>query len=156
MTSQVRGANEGVSRSMESLSSSAKTIQTAIHLVYAKIAESIGSVGVEYDAMQESSTQAWTTLLGSADKAKQQVQDIATFAAKTQFDTEGVDSMAKYMTNAGLSGKGLFDELQRIADVSGAFNISADNAKEMTRQMSQVQQATVAYTSDLDILQNQG
>jgi tape measure domain-containing protein len=54
------------------------------------------------------------------------------------------------------AGKDLFDELSRVADVSGAFNITADNAKEMVRQMSQVDQATVAYTQDLDILQNQG
>jgi hypothetical protein len=62
--------------------------------------------GVDYNASVESSTVAWTTLLGSATKAKQMIQDISTFAAKTQFDTEGVDAMAKYLNNAGLCRKG--------------------------------------------------
>ena len=84
------------------------------------------------------------------------MQDIANFAAKTQFNTENVDTMAKYFHNAGIEGKGLFDQLGRIADVAGAFNITADNAQELARQMSQVDQAGVAYTGDLDILQNQG
>jgi hypothetical protein len=116
----------------------------------------IAKTGVDYDTMIENSTVAWTTLLGSQQKAKQMIQDISTFAKNTQFGTEQVDAMAKYFNNAGFAGKNLFNELQRIADVSGAFNISADAAQELARQMSQVDQAGVAYTSDLDILQNQG
>lgn len=142
MQSDVRGANSSVT--------------SALHLAYGAIAGYIGSIGVQYDAMAQSSQVAWTTLLGSATKAKQMVQDISTFAAQTQFDTEGVNAMATYLNNAGYAGKSLFDELQRVADVSGAFNITADNAKEMVRQMSQVSQATIAYTQDLNQLQDQG
>jgi tape measure domain-containing protein len=40
--------------------------------------------------------------------------------------------------------------------VSGAFNIQADSAKELARQMSQVVQAGTAYTEDLNILQDRG
>ena len=116
----------------------------------------VGKTGFEYNSMVENSTVAWTTLLGSQEKAKQQIQDIANFAAKTQFGTEQVDAMAKYFYNAGIAGKDLFDQLTRIADVSGAYNISADNAKELARQMAQVDQAQVAYTEDLNILQDQG
>jgi tape measure domain-containing protein len=116
----------------------------------------IGKAGLEYNSMIENSTVAWTTLLGSQEKAKQQIKDIATFAMNTQFGTEQVDAMAKYFYNAGIQGKALMDQLTRIADVSGAFNISADSAKELARQMSQVDQAGVAYTEDLNILQDQG
>src|SRR6476620_8870785 len=108
----------------------------------------VGKTGFEYNSMVENSTVAWTTLLGSQEKAKQQIQDIANFAAKTQFGTQQVDAMAKYFYNAGIAGKDLFDQLTRIADVSGAYNISADNAKELARQMAQVDQAQVAYTED--------
>jgi tape measure domain-containing protein len=116
----------------------------------------IGKAGLEYNSMIENSTVAWTTLLGSQEKAKQQIKDIATFAMNTQFGTEQVDAMAKYFYNAGIQGKALMDQLSRIADVAGAFNITADNAQELARQMSQVDQAGVAYTEDLNILQDQG
>jgi tape measure domain-containing protein len=116
----------------------------------------IGKAGLEYNSMIENSTVAWTTLLGSQEKAKKEIQDIANFASKTQFGTEQVDAMAKYFYNAGIQGKALFDQLTRISDISGAFNITADNAKELARQMSQVDQAGVAYTEDLNILQDQG
>jgi tape measure domain-containing protein len=116
----------------------------------------IGKSGLEYNSMIENSTVAWTTLLHSQDLAKKQIQDIANFASKTQFGTEQVDAMAKYFFNAGIQGKALFDQLTRISDIAGAFNITADNAKELARQMSQVDQAGVAYTEDLNILQDQG
>jgi hypothetical protein len=57
--------------------------------------------------MVENSTVAWTTLLGSQQKAKQMIQDISTFAKNTQFGTEQVDAMAKYLNNAGFAGKNL-------------------------------------------------
>jgi tape measure domain-containing protein len=112
--------------------------------------------GVEYNAMQEQSTVAWTTLLGSATKAKDMLQRIADFAKSTPFETADVDMMAKYMHNAGYEGKALFDQLMKISDVSSAFAVPAADAKEMARQMSQVQQAGVAYTEDLNILQDRG
>lgn len=116
----------------------------------------IATSGFKYNSMIENSTVAWTTLLGSQEKAKQQIQEIVAFAAKTQFGTPEVDNMAKSFFNAGITGKALMEQLTRIADVSGAFNITADNAQELARQMAQVDQSGLAYTSDLDILQNQG
>jgi tape measure domain-containing protein len=116
----------------------------------------IAKTGIGYNAMAENSQVAWTTLLGTQEKAKKMFSDIADFAKKTQFDTTSVDMMAKYMFNAGYAGQQLFDKLTEIADVSGAFNIPAESAQELARQMSQVQQAGVAYTEDLNILQDRG
>lgn len=112
--------------------------------------------GINYNANLESSTAAWKTLLGTQDEAKKQMEDIAKFAKNTQFDSSSVDMMAKYMFNAGVEGEAMWKELTKVADVSGAFNLTADSAKEMTRQMSQVRQAGVAYTEDLNILQDRG
>jgi tape measure domain-containing protein len=114
------------------------------------------TAGIKFDSMMENSQVAWETLLGGADKAKNMLQDINKFAKNTQFDTTSVDAMAKYMHNAGLEGQGLFDSLTKVADVSGAFNIPAADAQELVRQMSQVRQAGVAYTEDLNILQDRG
>jgi tape measure domain-containing protein len=116
----------------------------------------VAKLGVDYDAMAEQSKVAWTTLLGSQEKAKTMLQDIANFAKSTPFETEQVDTMAKYMNNAGLSGKALFDQLMRVSDVASAFNIPADSAEELARQMSQVMQSGTAYTEDLNILGDRG
>lgn len=116
----------------------------------------LNAVGISFNAMQEQSLVAWTTLLGSAEKASDMLQKINDLAKDTQFETATVDMMAKYMHNAGLAGDELFRMLTKIADVSGAFAIPAAQAEEMARQMSQVMQAGVAYTEDLNILQDRG
>lgn len=116
----------------------------------------IAKTGIQYNAMAEQSEVAWTTLLGTQEEAKDMMQQISDFTKATPFETADIDMMAKYMHNAGLEGKGLFDELMKVSDVSSAFAIPAAEAKEMTRQMSQVRQAGVAYTEDLNILQDRG
>lgn len=121
-----------------------------------ELAKTVVSTGIGYNSMLESSTVAWTTLLGSEKAAKDMLNTIVQLAKKTQFNTENVDKMAKYMHNAGYEGKGLVEQINKVADVSGAFNIGADDAVEMARQMSQVQQAGRAMTEDLNILGDRG
>jgi len=116
----------------------------------------VGKIGLEFNAMKEQSMVAWTTLLGSAKEAQDMLKSISDLAKSTPFETEDVDIMAKYMHNAGLAGDQLFKTLTRISDVSSAFAIPAAEAREMARQMSQVMQAGVAYTEDLNILQDRG
>lgn len=116
----------------------------------------IGKTGIAYNAMSETSKVAWETLLGTQEKAVTMLEDIANFAKTTQFETAQVDQMAKYMHNAGLEGQALFNELTKVADVAGAFSIPAAEAQEMARQMAQVRNAGVAYTEDLNILEDRG
>jgi tape measure domain-containing protein len=156
MQGEVKGAHSSIASSLGTIGKVAGAAVLAAGAALTTMGGIIAKVGVQYDMAQENSKIAWTTLLGSSEKAKTMLTDIANFAKNTQFDSEGVDAMAKYMHNAGYEGKALFDQLTKVADVSGAFNITADNAKEMVRQMSQVDQAQVAYTEDLNILQDQG
>lgn len=116
----------------------------------------VAKTGIQYNAMAEQSQVAWTTLLGTQEEAQDMMKRISDFTKATPFETAEIDAMAKYMHNAGLEGQGLFDELMKVSDVASAFAIPAAEAKEMTRQMSQVRQAGVAYTEDLNILQDRG
>lgn len=114
------------------------------------------SAGIEYNATLENSSVAWTTLLGSQEKATAMLSRINDFAAKTPFEKMQVDQMAKYLNNAGMAGDDLFGQLTKIGDMGGAFNIQGDSLVELTRQYSQVKQAGVAYTEDLNILADRG
>ena len=116
----------------------------------------VTKMGIEYNASLQSSTVAWTTLLGTQDKAKNMMKEIEQYASKTPFTKMGVDTMAKQLHNAGFEGENLFTQLTKFGDIGGAFGIQEDSLKEMVRQYAQVQQATVAYTEDLNILQDRG
>lgn len=112
--------------------------------------------GIKSNASLETSTTAWTTLLGTQERAKKMMDDITKYAATTPFSKAGVDAMAKQLHNAGYEGDKLFEQLTKFGNMGGAFGIQEDSLKEMVRQYSQVQMATVAYTEDLNILQDRG
>jgi len=116
----------------------------------------VAKMGIQYNASLQSSTVAWTTLLGTQDKAKSMMKDIEQYAAKTPFTKMGVDTMAKQLHNAGFEGDNLFAQLTKFGDIGGAFGIQEDSLKEMVRQFATVNQATIAYTEDLNILQDRG
>lgn len=116
----------------------------------------VATVGIEYNKLKEQSNTTWTTLLGSQDKAIEQLKKIEEFAAKTPFSRMGVDTMAKYLHNADYEGEAVFEMLTKIGDMGSAFGLQEDSLVELTRQFSQVQQAGYAYTEDLNILADRG
>jgi tape measure domain-containing protein len=110
--------------------------------------------GIDYNATLETSSIKWETLLGTQEKANKMLKDIEKFASTTPFEKMGVDKMAGYLNNAGFEGNKLFGQLTKFGDIAGAFDIQADSLQEMVRQYSQVQNAGVAYTEDLNILED--
>lgn len=119
-------------------------------------ATSVYKTGIEYNALSEQAQVAWSTILGSHEAASKMMAEITDYAAKTPFSKMGVDTMAKQLTNAGFEGQAVFDQLTKIGDMGSAFGIQEDSLREMVRQYAQVQQAQVAYTEDLNILQDRG
>lgn len=122
----------------------------------AGLASGMIALGIKSNASLETSQVAWTTLLGTEEEAKNMLEDITKYAATTPFSKTGVDTMAKQLHNAGFEGQNLFDQLTKFGNMGSAFGIQEDSLKEMVRQYSQVQMAQVAYTEDLNILQDRG
>lgn len=154
------GASE-VEVSINSIASIAKRCAATIGglFVLDKVKDyalAVAKTGISYNAMSEQAQVAWATILGSQSKAAQMMKDIEKYAASTPFSKMGVDEMAKQLSNAGFQGKALFDELTKFGNMGSAYGIQEDGLKEMVRQYSQVQQAQVAYTEDLNILQDRG
>lgn len=155
-----RGSSE-VKGNISSISSIAKKCAATLGglFILDKVkdyATEVVKTGISYNAMSEQAQVAWATILGSQSKASQMMKDIEKYAAETPFTKMGVDTMAKQLTNAGFHGKELFDQLTKFGNMGSAFGIQEDSLKEMVRQYSQVQQAQVAYTEDLNILQDRG
>ncbi|MGL5718843.1 MAG: tape measure protein [Paraclostridium sp.] len=112
--------------------------------------------GISYNATLETSRIKWETLLGTQEKANKMLKDIEKFAATTPFEKMGVEAMATQLHNAGFEGQALFDQISKFGDMAGAFGVQQASLEEMVRQYSQVQQAGIAYTEDLNILQDRG
>ena len=159
--SQFQSGINNIEKQTSSLGASMKKLGGIVAGAFATKAvldfgKKVASVGMEYNALKETSQTTWTTLLGSQEEAIAQLERIEQFAAKTPFTQMGVDQMAKYLHNAGYEGEAVFDQLTKIGNMGSAFGVQEDALVEMTRQFSQVQQAGVAYTEDLNILADRG
>ena len=163
--SEIRRENssgtEKVKRDMNSLAAIARKTAAVLGGIYIvdKIKDytrEIYKAGISYDALSEQALVAWTTILGSHSEAVKMMEKITDYAAETPFSKMGVDTMAKQLANADFKGQALFDQLTKFGDMGSAFGIQEDSLKEMVRQYAQVQQAQVAYTEDLNILQDKG
>ncbi|STB59777.1 tape measure protein [Clostridium perfringens] len=159
-----RGSSKGTNKvkaDMSSIASIARKTATILAGVFIidKIKDytrEIYKAGISYDALSEQALVAWTTILGSHAEAVKMMEKITDYAAETPFSKMGVDTMAKQLANADFKGQALFDQLTKFGDMGSAFGIQEDSLKEMVRQYAQVQQAQVAYTEDLNILQDRG
>ncbi|EJT6622420.1 tape measure protein [Clostridium perfringens] len=163
--SEIRRENssgtEKVKRDMNSLAAIARKTAAVLGGIYIvdKIKDytrEIYKAGISYDELSEQALVAWTTILGSHSEAVKMMEKITDYAAETPFSKMGVDTMAKQLANADFKGQALFDQLTKFGDMGSAFGIQEDSLKEMVRQYAQVQQAQVAYTEDLNILQDRG
>ncbi|MFR7934196.1 MAG: tape measure protein [Clostridium perfringens] len=163
--SEIRRENssgtEKVKRDMNSIAAIARKTAAVLGGIFIidKIKDytrEIYKAGISYDALSEQALVAWTTILGSHSEAVKMMEKITDYAAETPFSKMGVDTMAKQLANADFKGQALFDQLTKFGDMGSAFGIQEDSLKEMVRQYAQVQQAQVAYTEDLNILQDRG
>ena len=157
-TSQFQKEIDNVGRQTSSLSSTIQKVGGVVAGAFATKAvidfgKKVAGVGIEYNALRETSKATWETLLGSQDAAIEQLERIEKFAASTPYSKMGVDQMAKHLHNAGFEGQAVFDKLTEIGNMGSAFGVQEESLIEMVRQFSQVQQAGTAYTEDLNILQ---
>ena len=157
-TSQFQKEIDNVGRQTSSLSSTIQKVGGVVAGAFATksvidFGKKVAGVGIEYNALRETSQATWETLLGSQDAAIEQLERIEKFAASTPYSKMGVDQMAKHLHNAGFEGQAVFDKLTEIGNMGSAFGVQEESLIEMVRQFSQVQQAGTAYTEDLNILQ---
>lgn len=66
---------------------------------------------------------SFTTLLGSAAKAKDMMAQVADFAAKTPFDLQGVADGAKQLMAYGVQAQDVTDTLRRLGDIAAGLSL---------------------------------
>lgn len=86
-----------------------------------KVIGTIGS-GIRLAGELEQTTVAFTTMLGSAEAAKQTLQDIAEFAASTPFQLEGLQKAARTLIAFKVDQKDLIPVMRQLGDVAAGTN----------------------------------
>jgi hypothetical protein len=80
-------------------------IKTMAPLLAAFSAVQAATTALKFDNMQQQSTLAFETMLGSADAAKKMVGDLVQFAANTPFEMPGLTKSTQQLIAMGFAGK---------------------------------------------------
>ncbi|CAB4151475.1 Phage tail tape measure protein [uncultured Caudovirales phage] len=86
---------------------------------------------VKAGASFEQTTVAFTTMLGSADKAKELLKELSEFAASTPFQLPELENASKSLLAFGFSQKQIIPTMRQLGDVASLLNIPLGDLSEI-------------------------
>jgi tape measure domain-containing protein len=164
------GSDEGASRAMDKVGRSAQGLHTRMTAVGVAIgglaaggiaalgALGVGAVktGLETASGLQQAEIGFTTMTGSAVKAKAFVGQLATFAAATPFEMPGLVDAARTLMGVGVSAKQVIPTLTAYGDAAGALGIQQDAFQRIMIAVSQSISAGKIKLGDMNQLANNG
>ena len=107
----------------------------------------LGTAGVKYNAQMEDFQANLTTLLGSADKAKDMLETLKQMANTTPFETSDLLEATQMMLGFGLQADKTTGYLQTLGDISMG---NSEKLMSLTRAFSQIGAAGKATMEDIN------
>lgn len=96
------------------------------------------------------------TMLGSAEKAQQMMNDINQFAVATPFEARGLTDISQKMLAMGWSAERIIPDLETIGNTMSAFGKGEEGIQAVTLALSQMQANGKVNAGDMMQLTNQG
>lgn len=112
----------GVSSLKDNTVNASKTITKGLLAIGAGLVF-LGKQAVTESARFEQTQVAFSTMLGSAEKADEVLRKLADFAARTPFELKGIEDTARLLLATGADVDNLTDELKMLGDVSAGLSI---------------------------------
>lgn len=127
-----RGVQDGVSQTARAVEQQGHSIENVFNRIKSvasmafagftakEIISTLGTVRGEFQQFEI----AFETMLGSGQKAKGMISDLANLAASTPFDMKGVVNGAKQLLAYGFAANEITDTMRRLGDVSAGLGLN--------------------------------
>lgn len=127
-----RGVQDGVSQTARAVEQQGQSIENVFNRIKSvasmafadfmakEIISTLGTVRGEFQQFEI----AFETMLGSGQKAKEMISDLANLAASTPFDMKGVVNCAKQLLAYGFAANEITDIIRRLGDVSAGLGLN--------------------------------
>ena len=127
-----RGVQDGVSQTARVVEHQGQSIENVFNRIKSvasvafagftakEIISTLGTVRGEFQQFEI----AFETMLGSGQKAKGMISDLANLAASTPFDMKGVVNGAKQLLAYGFAANEITDTMRRLGDVSAGLGLN--------------------------------
>lgn len=94
--------------------------------------------GMKAAGSMEQAEVGFTTMLGSAEKAKAYIKDLQDFAVRTPFDFQGLANNAKYLMAVGYEADQVIPTLNTLGDAASGLNTGQEGITSMARALGQM------------------
>lgn len=115
-----------------------------------------GVAAVKYAADMEQTITAYSTLLGSADRAKQMVKSLSDFAAHTPFEMPGITKSAQMLLAYGFQAEKVIPILTSVGDAVSGLGGNNENMQYVIRALGQIQAKGKLSAEEMKQLSEQG
>ncbi len=127
-----RGVQDGVSQTARAVEQQGQSIENVFNRIKSvasmafagftakEIISTLGTVRGEFQQFEI----AFETMLGSGQKAKGMISELANLAATTPFDMKGVVNGAKQLLAYGFAANEITDTMRRLGDVSAGLGLN--------------------------------
>lgn len=113
-------------------------------------------VGLKVAAGMENARIGFTTMLGSARKAKAFLSDLEKFAAKTPFEFPELQTAASSLVSAGINADKVIPIMTTLGDVTAGMGTGSEGIKRATVALQQMNAAGKISAEDLNQLRDAG
>ncbi len=111
------------------------TALTAVGIAGVMVGKSLATAAADF----EMTTIAFTTMLGSAEKAKEFLEELTDFAAKTPFSLKGVEDSAKRLMAVGFAAEDVLPVLKSVGDIASGLGLREEGLQRLILNLGQVQ-----------------
>jgi tape measure domain-containing protein len=152
-------AKNNAEKELQKLGDQTSTVEKGISKLTVGFLATAGSLGylgkqmIDAAAQFEQTKVAFTTMLGSAEKANTLLRDLAEFAATTPFQIEDVEKGAKQLLAYGFSAGEITKQLRMLGDVSAGLSVPLE---QIVYAYGQVRAAGQLYGTELRQFVNAG
>ena len=138
---------------LQKTSSTLNSLGTSMSTAITAPLVAAGALGFKFNSAMEQATVNFTTMLGSAEKAKTMVADLKQFADTTPFEMTGLTSSAQTLLAFGMDAEKIMPSIKMLGDVAMGNQQKFDS---LTLAFAQIQSTGRLMGQDLLQLVNAG
>lgn len=138
-TDNASGVLRSVAGGLDSVASSAANFGARFGATVSAPVIAVGALGVAFNATREQAEVAFTTMLGSGEAARDFLDDLAQFAARTPFEFTGITQASQKLMAMGFEAEQVIPMMTAVGDAVAALGGGQFEIDRVVRALGQME-----------------
>lgn len=135
----LKAVGDGLSSAGARLADVGGKLTAGVTVPLAGATAAVGTFALRTASAAETSEMAFTTMLGSADEAREMMGELADFAAHTPFELSGLTTATQQLMAYGFEAEEVIPMLTAVGDATAALGTGQAGIESVTRALGQMQ-----------------